>query len=198
MDGERFDAWTRRLAGLRSRRTVVAAALGGILGAVGLAGPDPAGADNLCKPAGKKCNKDAQCCAGLACVDGRCQDRCAGVVCTADQCHVAGTCDPGTGACSDPTLAPQGTACADGNPLCVGGACCTAAGRVVVHGGCFESCGVGDLCPCGTGCQLIFDGSGGDIGVCGTIDGGPCLTSNDECPLGFACVPGADRCIAPC
>ena len=37
------------------------------------------------------------------------------VTCTAsDQCHVAGTCNPATGACSNPP-APNGTACNDGN-----------------------------------------------------------------------------------
>ena len=50
------------------------------------------------------------------------------VVCTAsDQCHVAGTCDTGTGLCSNPNAA-NGTTCSDGNPCtsgdsCVGGAC---------------------------------------------------------------------------
>src|SRR5216684_665797 len=42
-------------------------------------------------------------------------DLCAGVTCTAsDQCHVAGTCDPATGMCSNPPKA-NGTACNDGN-----------------------------------------------------------------------------------
>jgi hypothetical protein len=50
------------------------------------------------------------------------------VVCTAsDQCHVAGTCDSGSGLCSDPA-APNGTTCDDGNAatdgdVCTGGTC---------------------------------------------------------------------------
>src|SRR4029079_16661153 len=50
------------------------------------------------------------------------------VVCSAsDQCHVAGSCDPGTGTCSDPA-APDGTACSDlapcsGVDVCSAGEC---------------------------------------------------------------------------
>jgi hypothetical protein len=40
---------------------------------------------------------------------------CAGVTCTAvDQCHSAGTCNPATGVCSNPSKA-NGTSCNDGN-----------------------------------------------------------------------------------
>src|SRR5262249_4897555 len=43
------------------------------------------------------------------------------VVCTAlDQCHLAGTCDPATGACSTPAK-PEGTLCDGGT--CHSGAC---------------------------------------------------------------------------
>ncbi|RKG57616.1 DUF4215 domain-containing protein [Corallococcus sp. AB011P] len=42
-------------------------------------------------------------------------DLCAGVVCAPlDACHIAGTCNPLTGQCSNPA-APNGTACSDGN-----------------------------------------------------------------------------------
>jgi uncharacterized protein (DUF2141 family) len=52
---------------------------------------------------------------------------CAGTAKTcaaSDQCHLAGTCDPGTGQCSNPT-APDGTTCSDNNP-CTGGETCQA------------------------------------------------------------------------
>src|SRR5262249_26782671 len=75
---------------------------------------------------------------GTACSDGNsctqtdtCQSGvCTGqnpVVCTAsDACHLAGSCNPSTGTCSNPT-APDGTGCSDGNPCthtdtCRGGA----------------------------------------------------------------------------
>src|SRR5205823_539575 len=76
---------------------------------------------------------------GTACNDGNactqtdtCQNgACVGgnpVVCRAsDSCHAAGTCDPATGACSNPSVA-DGTACDDGDPntisdICVQGVC---------------------------------------------------------------------------
>ena len=82
--------------------------------AVGICSPatgvcsDPALAD------GTPCD-DASACTGTdTCIAGIC----AGsdpVICTAsDQCHDAGTCDPGTGACSDPAKA-DGAACDDGD-----------------------------------------------------------------------------------
>src|SRR5439155_517578 len=40
----------------------------------------------------------------------------------ADQCHDAGTCDPATGACSNPAK-PDGAACNDGNACTRSGAC---------------------------------------------------------------------------
>jgi hypothetical protein len=50
---------------------------------------------------------------------------CAGVVCMAsDQCHDVGTCDPGTGICSNPKLT-DGTACDDMATCNLGGTCQT-------------------------------------------------------------------------
>src|SRR5207247_1071558 len=45
------------------------------------------------------------------------------VTCTAsDQCHVAGTCNPATGTCSNPNAA-NGTACSDGDACTQSDAC---------------------------------------------------------------------------
>jgi hypothetical protein len=72
-------------------------------------------------------------------------------VCTPqDQCHVAGTCDTGTGLCSNPTK-PDGTVCDDGNgctinDTCTGGACAgnsMTCGDHIVQAGCGEECDVG-------------------------------------------------------
>jgi len=63
-------------------------------------------------------------CADPDCVlDPACTaDLCENVGCVAlDECHVAGTCDPSTGVCSDP-LAPDGTPCGTGGN-CVSGTC---------------------------------------------------------------------------
>src|SRR5207247_6599013 len=83
--------------------------------------PDP----GTCAPATGTCSNPAKP-DGTACHDGNACTRtdtcqaglCAGtnpVTCApADQCHDAGTCDPATGACSNPAT-PDGTACHDGN-----------------------------------------------------------------------------------
>src|SRR5947208_1649999 len=59
------------------------------------------------------------------------------VVCPApDQCHDAGTCNPGTGACSNPAK-PDGSACSDGNACTQTDTCergvCTGDNKVVGH-----------------------------------------------------------------
>jgi len=73
------------------------------------------------------CDDGNACTTQEVCVNGTCQLG-LGVTCSpSDQCHVAGTCDPVTGACSNPA-APNGTVCSDGNPctfgdVCIGGVC---------------------------------------------------------------------------
>ncbi len=79
------------------------------------------------KPNGAACNDSNGCTTGDACQGGTCQGG-APVVCTPiDSCHDAGTCDVGTGACSNPAKA-NGTSCDDGsgcttNDACSGGTC---------------------------------------------------------------------------
>src|SRR5215208_379877 len=72
MDGHRFDRIARGLAAGRTRRGIVKGLGAAALGGLGLARPGGAGADNACKPAGKRCNQTAQCCAGLLCTGGAC------------------------------------------------------------------------------------------------------------------------------
>jgi subtilisin-like proprotein convertase family protein len=68
------------------------------------------------------CSDGNGCTVGDTCGGGSCQGG-APVTCTAsDQCHSAGTCDPGSGACSNPAL-PDGTVCDDGNAGTSGDAC---------------------------------------------------------------------------
>src|SRR5882672_5295723 len=73
-------------------------------------------------------NNTAPCSDGNACTRN---DACQGGVCTgsnpvvctpSDQCHLAGTCNPETGACSNPQ-APNGAACNDGNACTRNDAC---------------------------------------------------------------------------
>jgi hypothetical protein len=114
---------------------------------------DPTCGGGACLPTSAPCDATLPCCEGSLCIDGTCKDLCAGVTCTAsDQCHVAGTCDPSTGACSNP-IAPDGTGCNDGNACtqtdaCQAGACvggnpvtCTASDECHVAGTCDTSTG---------------------------------------------------------
>src|SRR5207248_1529039 len=94
------------------------------------------------------------------------------VVCSAsDQCHVAGTCDPASGTCSNPPKA-NGTACNDGDACTQTDTCqsgvCTGSNPVV--------------CPASDQCH--------DAGTCDTATG-PC--SNPHTTNGTACSDG-DAC----
>ena len=115
-----------------------------------------------CNPATGTCSNPNRhdgttCNDGNACTTGRhvpgrpCAPGTNPTICTAsDQCHVAGTCDPGTGLCSNPTAA-NGTSCNDGD------ACTT--GRHLpgrrVHAGTATVCTASDQCHvagvCNTG-----------------------------------------------
>jgi hypothetical protein len=70
---------------------------------------NPSATDGKACDDGDKCTKSDACQAGV----------CTGanpVVCSAlDQCHNAGTCNPSTGVCSNPSV-PDGTTCDDGAP----------------------------------------------------------------------------------
>ncbi len=73
---------------------------------------------------GTVCSDDDACTQTDSCQAGSCAGS-SPVVCTAqNQCHAAGTCDPATGACSNPLLA-DGTAC-DDSDACTQGETCTA------------------------------------------------------------------------
>lgn len=90
---------------------------------------DPTCQGQGCLPRNAACDATVPCCEGSICMDGTCQlDLCAGVLCVPlDACHIAGTCDPSTGQCSNPA-APDGTACNDGDTCtqpdtCQAGSC---------------------------------------------------------------------------
>lgn len=128
MDGDRFDALSRRLAERRSRRAVVAALTAAVLGAVGLAENDRDRADAApvgCKAAGKNCTKPGQCCPGLVCAGGRCV-----VPPTPTSVPPTPTAVP-TEAPPTPTpgiCAPVGAACLFDDPgACCNQTCCAAA-----------------------------------------------------------------------
>jgi hypothetical protein len=85
---------------------------------------------------------------------GQCACTNTAVVCSAsDQCHVAGICNPGTGACSNPN-ASNGTPCNDKNActqkdMCTGGVCAGTAPS--------EACNTGKLGVCAAGTSACLN-----------------------------------------
>lgn len=138
-------------------------------------------------------------------------DICAGVACVAqDVCHDAGTCDPLTGVCSNPSKA-NGVACDDGiactaSSSCQGGICVSAAPTCrdesvqSDHGHCDLSTGA---CVADTDCPLYFTRPDGSVNKCGTTIGkdpatGVCLYRGTYCPARGcnveACNPNSGTC----
>src|SRR4029077_9049891 len=78
----------------------------------GTCDPETGACSNPPAPNGTACSDGNACTRNDACEGGACTGS-NPVVCTpSDQCHLAGTCNPETGACSNPP-APNGTACND-------------------------------------------------------------------------------------
>jgi uncharacterized repeat protein (TIGR01451 family) len=140
-------------------------------------------------------------------------DKCHGVVCTAsDQCHDAGTCDPNTGLCSNPTKT-DGSACDDGNACtqtdtCQAGTCtgsnpvtCTASDQCHVPGICDPQTGLcsnpaktdGSACNDGNACTQT------DTCQSGTCTGSNPVTctASDQCHDAGTCDPGSGQCSNP-
>lgn len=126
---------------------------------------------NPVKADGTACNDGNACTQTDACQAGVCVGSNPVVCGTLDQCHVPGTCDPATGACSNPN-APDGTSCNDGNSCTTGDAC--------ISGVCVG--GSPTLCPPPSPCQMP--------GTCNPITG---LCDYPPVPDGLLC--GADN---PC
>jgi hypothetical protein len=142
----------------------------------------PTGCVNTPKADGTTCNDGSACTQTDTCQSGQCQGA-DPVVCTAsDPCHVAGTCDPATGACDSPP-ASDGTACDDRNACtrtdsCVAGVC-TGSDPVL--------CAASDQCRAG-----VCDPASGACSELAVPDGTACTDAN-ACTLGEMCVGGTCR-----
>ncbi len=167
---------------------------------------NPNKADGSTCSDGNACTQTDQCTGG-SCVGGN------PVVCTPlDQCHNAGTCNTGTGICSNPNKA-DGSTCSDGNACtqtdqCTGGSCvgsnpvtCSALDQCHDVGTCNTGTGVcsNPNKPDGTGCN--------DSDACTQTDqctGGSCVGGNpvicaalDQCHQIGSCNPGNGVCSNP-
>ena len=159
----------------RAIRLMGAALVGGTLGSFGIGGV--AAADNLCKPTGKKCNKNKQCCSGN-CSGGKCAACPSGQVlcngsCVSTSCPEGQTFNPTSCQCE----------CPSGQVLCSNGSCVS------------TSCPEGQIlntttcqCGCPSGQVLCSNGS------CGLPNGGTC-TANTQCCSGTCLANGI---CAPC
>ena len=219
MDNERFDAFTRTLAGRRSRRGMLTAAAGALAAAVGLRREAAA---QILPPGwpwtGIPCGGIAAlpCPAGFTCeipwnappCEADCMGWCRADIgdgvptnpCAAITCAVDSTCCPNCGG----ICVPAGTACSD--DLCVdGGAGGDVCGPTVCAPGqtcCNASCGYctwpGEACteefcvsePCGPNvCGLGEFCCNESCGICAPIGGGCTLQLCIEEPAGEPCGP---------
>lgn len=142
-----------------------------------------AGSAGTCAPtSGGPCDDHDACTQTDTCRAGVCQGG-NPVTCSAsDQCHVAGTCDHATGACSNPA-APDGTACNDHSACTTGDAC--AAG---VCGGAAVSCDdhnpcTVDSCDAASGCAHA-PGNAGQV----------CRAADDSCDSPETCTGKSATC----
>jgi hypothetical protein len=134
---------------------------------------------------GQSCNDGSACTVGDTCQSGVCTG--AAVACTAsDQCHVAGTCDPATGICSDPA-APDGVDCNDRDlctqtDTCQAGVCVGANSVVCTP---IDACHVAGACNSSTG-------------LCSHPPREPLVcTAVDQCNQPGTCDPGSGACTTP-
>ena len=128
---------------------------------------------------GTTCNDGAACTTGDRCQAGVCVGT--AVTCPAsDQCHLAGTCDPASGICSNP-VAANGAACSDGNACTAGDSC-----QAGVCAGTPVACTALDQCHGVGACNPV-------TGVCSNPpapNGTPCSDAN-ACTTGDSCQAGA-------
>ncbi len=161
---------------------------------------------------GTTCNDGNACTQTDICQSGVCSGSNT-VVCTAsDQCHVAGTCNPATGTCSNSNAA-NGTACNDGNACtqadtCQEGVCVGASAVVCVAS---DQCHVAGVCnPASGNCSnpTVSDGTvcsdGNSCTQTDTCQSGACVGSNpvvctasDQCHVAGACNPATGTCSNP-
>jgi alpha-tubulin suppressor-like RCC1 family protein len=135
----------------------------------GVCNPTTGQCSSPVKPDGSACDDGNPCTQSDSCQTGTCTGT-NPVTCTAsDQCHEAGTCDPGTGQCSNPAK-PDGSACSDGN-----------------------ACTQTDSCQAGacTGSNPVACTASDQCHAVGTCDPGTGQCSNPSKPDGYACNDGS-------
>ena len=179
---------------------------------------NPANACQSCQPAvsttawtnvanGTTCNDGNACTQTDTCQSGVCTGSNPVVCAASDQCHVAGTCNPATGRCSNPN-APDDTPCNDGdacmkNDICTNGKCGGTAYTCAAPDQCHQpgTCNGDGTCSyatkiAGTTCvndcvsgTATCNSSGQCTGSTNVADGTPCNGGN-LCMTGGTCSSG--------
>ena len=159
--------------------------------------------DDPAKPNGSSCSDGNACTQTDTCQGGLCTGSNPVICMPLDQCHVAGTCDPATGSCSDPE-APGGTPCNDGDlctqtDTCQSGVCTGTNPVVCVP---LDQCHVAGTCNPATGVCSNPNAANGtscnDGLVCtdpDTCTDGVCGGSSITCDDMIACT--VDTCVEP-
>ncbi len=204
-----------------SGETCQAGVCQGGLGTICPPPPDPCHMPGFCDPSngtcsnppvpdGFMCASSNLCIIAASCMGGTCTGGVTKICPAADQCHLAGLCDPATGNCSNPPIA-DGTACNDGDACtqtdvcqagtcagtpktCAGGDACNIASCNPGTGACSlqpqpngTSCTTGGLCVTGQSCQA---------GAC--LGGTPVVcTALDQCHTAGTCNPASGVCSNP-
>ena len=179
---------------------------------VGVCNPATGLCSNPTKLDGASCDDGNACTQTDACQSGICLGS-APISCSpSDQCHVAGTCNPATGICSNPAKI-NGATCNDGNACtqadscqagtCVGGnpVSCSASDACHTAGTCNPSTGAcsnpakpdGTACDDGNACTLA---DSCESGVCVGASTVNCPAS-DQCHVAGTCNPGSGICSNP-
>jgi hypothetical protein len=140
-------------------------------------------------PDGTACSDGSACTQTDVCQGGACTGT-SPVLCTAlDQCHQAGSCDPATGVCSNPTVL-DGAGCDDSNVCSSGDHCQAGTCTGATIPGCV-ACSTAADCGDGNSCTTDVCGASG---VCDHVEKPgciPCSTAQD-CDDANACT--ADQC----
>lgn len=187
MDDRRFDALARALSAQPSRRGVISALVGAVVGSVFGTRQAAAG----CAAVGAICTRPVDCCSNR-CIDGRCACAAVGQTRCGPECVNLVTDRDNCGTCRN--VCPAGTACA----RCRGAAC---ASEPVAR------CCRNGLTNCGGACRDLQTDEA-NCGVCGNACGpnqtccaGTCLnlrTNAANCGVcGNACAVGTQSC-SPC
>jgi RHS repeat-associated protein len=141
---------------------------------------------------GATCTGTNKCDQAYSCQAGACVGSSPVICAASDGCHVAGTCDPTTGACSNPD-APNGTTCNDGNACtqsdtCQSGAC---TGSDPVTCAAEDTCHVAGTCNPATGACSTPPAANGT-----TCSDGNACTQTDTCENGVCTGSNPVTCVA--